>query len=39
MINDNENEVEKEKIHHIDTTQLDLDMDPNIMNMKYVSVR
>ena len=37
-INHNENEDEKWKIDDIDMTQIDLDMDKNIVNIKRVSV-
>ena len=40
MINVKENEAENEKIDQVDTTQIDLgiDMDTNILNIKYVSI-
>ena len=40
IINGKENQTEKKKIDHIDTTQIDLglNIDTNILNVKCISV-
>ena len=40
MINENKNEAENEKIDDTDTTYIDLglDINTNMLNMKYASV-
>ena len=40
MINHNKNEAGNEKIDHVDTTWIDLglDINTNMLNMKYASV-